>query len=158
VGAPDHFWRKLRSGDDFVQWTLRLGCLLFDTGVFREGLRVIDTEGLWPDAESKLARVHELTQLACRLIKMEDRDAAQDQVRAALTTLARGLLLRARVFALSRSELPGQLRAIGCQDLARELAATIYHQLSLAELAEALGPALRLSPDIASSPGASAAE
>lgn len=151
VGMPDRFWRKLRSGDDFVQWTLRFGCILFDAGPFRDGLRVIATEGIWPNGESKLARIPELTGLAQRLIKMGDRDAGQDQVRAALTAFARGLLLTAGVFPLSRSELPGQLKAIGRHDVASRLADSVYRQLSLAELEEALTPARRLRVEAGSS-------
>jgi hypothetical protein len=143
AGMPDQFWRKLWSGDDFVQWTLRFGCVLFDRGPFREGLRVIATEGIWPNGESKLNRISELTRLAERLIKMGDRDAGQDQVRATLTAFARGLLLTVRVFPMSRSELPGQLEAIGRPDVARRLADTIYRELSLSELDEALTPVSR---------------
>jgi len=64
--GEDHFWCKLRDGDDFVQWTLRFGCVLFDTGIFRAGLAMIAREGLWPDGKAKLARVPELRRGACQ--------------------------------------------------------------------------------------------
>lgn len=57
VGGHEAFWTKLRGGDDFVQWTLRHGCLLVDSGIFREALRVIATEALWPDPGPKLERL-----------------------------------------------------------------------------------------------------
>ncbi len=136
--GEDHFWHKLRSGDDFVQWTLRFGCLLFDSGVFRNGLGAIAAEALWPDPRPKLTRIPELRALASRLIEMGDRDAAQDQVRAALTSAARGLLLNVSVFPLARSELPGQLEVVGHGELAHVLRTTIYTEPSLTELVQAL--------------------
>ncbi len=134
AGDVEHFWTKLRSGDDFVQWTLRFGCVLFDTGIFRAGLRTIATEDLWPDPQAKFIRVPAHLDLASRLIRMGDRDAAQAEVRATLTTAARGVLLEARVFPLARSELPDQLRTIGHEQLARALNATIHSERSLVEL------------------------
>lgn len=147
AGDADHFWRKLRSGDDFVQWTLRFGCVLFDAGIFRAGLRAIATETLWPDPHAKVVRLPELRDLASRLIRMGDRDAAQDQVRAALTSAARALLLDARVFPLARSELPDQLEAVGYERMGTALADTIHREPSLGQLERDLAemePALSL--------------
>jgi hypothetical protein len=138
AGDEARFWDKLRSGDDLVQWTLRFGCVLFDTGVLRQGLGAIARQALWPDPRSKLARVPELRALAARLIDMGDIDAAQDQVRATLTSAARGLLLDAGVFPLARSELPAQLEGIGQNGLADGLRATICEELSLAALVRCL--------------------
>lgn len=134
AGDRDHFWSKLRGGDDFVQWTLRLGLVLFDNGIFRAGTKAIVTEDLWPDADLKLSRLPELRDLALRLIHMGDRDAAQDQVRAALTCGARALLLEKRVFPLARSELPHQLRLIRGHEVAEALEAGIGTVRSLVEL------------------------
>jgi hypothetical protein len=134
AGDANHFWTKLRAGDDFVQWTLRFGCILFDSGIFRAGLKAITVEQLWPGTRAKWARLPELQRLAMRLIKMGDRDAAQDQVRAALTSAARVLLLEAGVFPLARGELPHQLRAIGHAELADALNAMIHTEPSLPDL------------------------
>lgn len=134
VSTPKSLWAKLRSGDDFVQWTLRFGCILFDTGIFRAGLRAVATENLWPDGQSKLARVAGHAGLASRLIGMGDRDAAQAEVRAALTTAARGLLLKAHVFPLARDELSDQLCQVGWEQLGQALNATIHSERTLAEL------------------------
>lgn len=132
-----------------MQWTLRFGCVLFDTGIFRAGLRTIATEKLWPNPDAKLIRLPELRDLAFRLIRMGDRDAAQDQIRAALTSAARALLLDARVFPLARSELPDQLVELGYERLGNALADTIHHEPSLVELERDLAeiePALSLAP------------
>lgn len=32
-------WRKLSEGDDFVQWTLRYGCVIFDSGILHAAMR-----------------------------------------------------------------------------------------------------------------------
>ncbi len=150
------FWEKLRAGDDYVQWTLRCGCILFDrTGIFRDGLRVLATERLWPDPSRKRARLPSHRKHAERLIELGDRDAAHEQVRAALTSAARAVLLDAGVFPLSRTELPAQLHAIGRVRLASALRATIdVDALSLARLAaqlEALHDAEPATIDIARS-------
>jgi hypothetical protein len=131
AGDAHRFWKKLRSGDDFVQWTLRHGCVLFDTGIFRAGLEAIARENIWPDPRVQLDRLPDLRRLATRLIEMGDRDAAQEQVRAALTSAARALLLQAGVFPLARSEIPDQLADAGDQMLAEALARAIHQDPSL---------------------------
>jgi predicted nucleotidyltransferase len=133
------FLAKLRGGDDYVQWTLRFGCILLDrAGVFRDALRILATEAPWPDTSRKHMRLPAHRAHAERLIEIGDRDAAQEQVRAALTTAARAALLDAGVFPLSRNELPGQLRAIGWTSLAGALRTTIDQSPPLAELASLL--------------------
>jgi hypothetical protein len=134
VGDDDAFWTKLRAGDDFVQWTLRHGCLLVDSGIFRDGLRVVATEALWPDPAPKLARLAAHRELIDRLLAMGDQDAAQAELRAALTSGARAVLLGAGVFPLARAELPEQLNTIGADQLGHALKATIDSERSLEDL------------------------
>jgi hypothetical protein len=129
---------QLIEGDDFVQWTLRYGCILYDTGVMREGVRLIVDEQLWPSSDRKLRAVADHRREVERLIAMGDRDAAQEQTRATLTTAARGLLLETGVFPLARSELPGQLKRAGYAPLAEALAGVIYEAPGLADLAAAV--------------------
>jgi plasmid stability protein len=139
IGRPEHFWAKLRGGDDFVQWTLRFGCILEDDGVFRAGLRAIEEELIWPDAGLQFARLSAMCALAERLVAMGDRDAAAEQLRALLTSLARGLLLDAGVFPLARRELPGQLREVNQPLAAAALAQAIDARLSLTGIGDILG-------------------
>ena len=113
----------------------------------RDALRCVVTEPLWPDAEKKIARLPEFVGLAERLIRIGDRDAAQDQVRATLTAAARGVLLRERVFPLSRKELPDQLRGIGMAEIGQALEETIYATVPLEQLTNALTQVTRLVPD-----------
>ena len=124
--SAERFLEKLLSGDDFVQWTLRYGCILHDTGIMREGDRLIADNQIWPDAHRKLGRLADLRRESERLVRMCDRDAAQDQLRATLTSAARALLLEVKVFPLARNELPGQLERVGYHSLAKALDASIH--------------------------------
>ncbi|HET7444385.1 MAG TPA: hypothetical protein VFJ57_06975 [Solirubrobacterales bacterium] len=140
-------WRKLNQGDDFIQWTLRYGCVLFDTGVFQAAMQRMSNAGLWPTSDQKFSRLDGHIRLARRLIAMGDRDAAQDQVRATLTSLARALLLQARVFPRARFELPLQLHEIGAGELGSTLLETICEEPELNALGRALDLAASLVPE-----------
>jgi hypothetical protein len=136
--SAERLHKQLIEGDDFAQWTLRYGCILYDTGVMREGLRLIVDEQLWPSSARKLRVLADHRREAERLIAMGDRDAAQAQVRATLTTAARGLLLETGVFPLARSELPGQLKRAGYEPFAEALAGVIHEAPGLADLIAAI--------------------
>lgn len=131
-------FEKLRSGDDYVQWTLRYGCMLYDTGVFRHALAMISEERLWPRSDEKLARLAGQIALAQRLAEAGDREGAQAETRATFTSAARALLLRAGTFPLARSELPEQLRQTGFGRLAELLERTIYTEVPLEQLVYSL--------------------
>jgi hypothetical protein len=145
-------WRKLSEGDDFIQWTLRYGCVLFDLGVFQAAMQRIASGNLWPNPTKKLARLPGHVELARRLIAMGDRDAAQDQVRATLTSLSRALLLLGNVFPRARSELPTQLAEIGLPTLGSALLESICGEPGLAALSRDLDLAESLAPSSASGP------
>lgn len=51
---------KLAAGDDFVQWTLRCGCILHDDGTLRAAAANVIDQRLWPDGSKKLGRLPEL--------------------------------------------------------------------------------------------------
>lgn len=132
--SPERFRRSLLDGDDFAQWTLRCGCVLLDTGPMREGVRLIVEMDLWPDAQRKLKSLDMHRGEVERLIQMGDRDAAQEQLRAMLTTAARGLLLQTGVFPLARKELPLQLERAGYGPFAQVLHGLIHTTPQLDEL------------------------
>lgn len=134
--SPERMRTKLLGGDDFIQWTLRFGYVLQDAGAFRDAATLVAERDLWPDGGAKLKRISELRAHATRLIELGDQDAAHDQIRAALSSTARGLLLLQGVFPLARSELPEQLEATGYSSLAEALHRAIHGQPSLHELAE----------------------
>lgn len=135
----DRFQRRLAEGDDFVQWTVRLGCVLHDPdGIFREAYFRILREELWPDPHRKFERADVLASLAGRVLTIEDREAAQEHVRAALTSFARGALLASGVFPGARDELAMQLTEVSRRETADWMHRSIHETLSLAELGEAL--------------------
>lgn len=125
-------------GDDFVQWSLRFGCVVFDDGTARHGLRLIDECRPWPDAERKRNHAVKSLSLAGRFVATGDEDAALEQVRTALSLAARAKLLQVGVFPLCRAEIPGQLDAAGYPEAARALAETIHGAPSLDALGEAV--------------------
>ena len=135
---PDRLYRQLLEGDDFAQWTARYGCILHDAGPLRQAVRMIVEGELWPSAARKLESLAEHRREAQRLLAMADRDAAQQQIRAMLTTAARGLLLAAGVFPLARSELPRQLEGLGHVELAHRLEQLIRDMPDLTQLAGTL--------------------
>jgi hypothetical protein len=147
------FRSRLMDGDDFAQWTLRCGCILHDTGPMRAGVGLIVHTDLWPNAQRKLDTLDVHRAEVERLLQMGDRGAAQEQLRAMLTTAARGLLLRARIFPLARKELPIQLERAGYGSLAQALHRAIHAsplleelQAGLRVLDATLGAAQALSP------------
>jgi predicted nucleotidyltransferase len=134
------FQRRLAEGDDFVQWTVRLGCVLHDPhGIFRTAYAQILREGLWPDPYRKFERAEALALLAERVLAIEDREAGQEHIRGGLTSLARGYLLAEEIFPRARDELATQLSDAGRGESARWLHRSIHEALNLDDLRAALG-------------------
>jgi hypothetical protein len=125
---------RIEQGDDFIQWSLRFGLVVFDRGALREASETIATERPWPDVSRKRAHAEKSLALARRFVEAEDQDGAVEQVRTALSLSARAYLLSAGVFPLSRAELPSQLRASGQAAAGDALEATILGWPSLTEL------------------------
>lgn len=126
---------RLGEGDDFTQWSLRFGCVVFDEGIIKESIRLIDEKDLWPDPARKEQQARKSLSIARAMMASGDHEAAVEQVRTALTLIARWRLLESRSFPLSRAELPAQLEALGYMKLATGLAATIHGAPPLAKLA-----------------------
>jgi hypothetical protein len=134
VTSTARFCSRLIDGDDFAQWTLRCGCVLYDTGPMHDGVRLVVEMNLWPNAQRKLESLDVHRTEVERLIQIGDQGAAHEQLRAMLTTAARGLLLRARIFPLARKELPAQLERAGYGPLAHALDRMIHATPQLDEL------------------------
>jgi hypothetical protein len=134
VLTPQELRSELMVGDDFVQWSLRFGLVVFDRGPVRDALALIAERRLWPDAERKRVHAVKSLHLAHRFVATGDQDAALTQVRTALSLAARAYLLHRRVFPLSRAELPSQLHEMGQVDAAVALSRCIHAVPSLGEL------------------------
>ena len=142
---PAQFLVKLERGDDFAHWTLRHGCVLFDSGALRQAAGRAAEWDLWPDPERKLRQARRTLEFAESLLASGDSVAAIEQVRGALSLTARWWLLAHDVFPLARAELPAQLREVGQPTLAAALEATIHGRPSLAALAASLTTARALT-------------
>jgi hypothetical protein len=114
---------------------LRFGCVVFDEGIIRETVRLIDEQSLWPDPARKKQQARKSLDIARAIVASGDHDAAVEQVRTALTLATRWRLLADRRFPLSRAELPIQLEGLGYVTLAAGLATTIHGAPGLDELA-----------------------
>jgi len=141
----NRFWAKLRDGDDFAHWSVWYGCVLFDSGVMHEAARYVAERDLWPDPERKLRQARGALDFAEKMVASGDYEAALEQVRGALSLMARWLLLSHDVFPLARDELPGQLDQLGHVDLARPLRRSIRERPSSEELREAVAHAREIS-------------
>jgi hypothetical protein len=138
VASAKAFWERLLASDDYIQWTLRFGWILHDDGILQAASRHIQENGLTPSAERKLTQAHRGLSLARLVLESGDVEAAREQCRAALTTVARWLLIANGVFPLSRAELSEQLLTLGCVDLAAALHRLIHAQPRGDELRTAL--------------------
>jgi hypothetical protein len=141
---------NILSGDDFVQWSLRFGLIVFDHGVLYRAARRIVESGLWPDPDRKLRHAAKSVDLARRFVASGDVDGALVQVRTALSLAARARLLCAGIFPRSRAELPDQLSELGFGKAGNALAATIHEPVvTLDDLADAVSEceALIATPD-----------
>ncbi len=142
---PEEFVAKLELGDDFAHWTVRHGCVLFDSGALREVAAYATERGLWPDPERKLRQARQTLDFAERLLASSDHSAALEQVRGALSLSARWWLLAHDVFPLARAELPAQLAGVNQPALGRALEATIHDRPDPASLAASLTTARSLT-------------
>lgn len=115
---------RLEDGDDFTQWALRLGSPLAGRAYWRRLREELLAHASWPDHERKLRHAVVRLAFAEELASMGDTSAALEELRFALSHLARAHLLQRRIFPLSRAELPRQLRSIGQRELAEALEVT----------------------------------
>lgn len=142
---PAEFVAKLARGDDFAHWTLRHGCILFDSGALREAAVHAAEHDLWPDPERKLRQAKRALDFAERLAASGDYAALREQVRGALSLVARWWLLAHDVFPLARDELPGQLLQTRQIALARALASSIHDRPDTPALTASIAAARALT-------------
>lgn len=150
---PAEFVAKLVRGDDFAHWTLRHGCVLFDSGALREAAAHAAEHDLWPDPERKLRQAKRALDFAERLAASGDYAALREQARGALSLTARWWLLAHDVFPLARDELPGQLLQTRQIALARALEGSIHDRPDIPALAASLAAARALTGGIDKSGG-----
>jgi|GEM_PF-2759896 len=114
--------RRVRSGDDFAQWALRFGVPLAGRHSWDELREQLLSGAPWPEPASQLKQARKKLKTAHDLFEMGDLPAAEEELRFALSHLARAELLSHRIFPLSRQELPLQLQEAGDTRLAEMMA------------------------------------
>lgn len=119
--SPERFRERVLAGDDFAQWAVRFGIPVSGRAWWVAGRAELASVGPWPIADEKLRLAAKRLIIIDDLLAMGDADAAQYELRFAISLIARGILLRAGVFPLSRPELAAQLDSIGYQSLATTL-------------------------------------
>ena len=116
VSSESEFNRNLTLGEDFEAWCLRFGLPLYDSGIWA---RLRQLPVIWPKWQAKIPHGARRLLMASTLLEMGDLDAATEETVYALGHVARGLLLKAGVFPLSRPELAEQVRSLGYPHLAQ---------------------------------------
>lgn len=78
VASANAFWERLIAGDDYIQWTLRFGCILHDDGILQAASRHIEENGLTSSAERKLSQAHLQKEVqVCRLYRQDRKAGSQ---------------------------------------------------------------------------------
>ncbi len=113
----DDFKHRLAKGDDFAAWSVRFGRPIVGASLWADVLKGVKGN-VWPDWRQKVPHATRRLMLAAELRRLGDEDAAKEELLYALSHIARGLLLRERVFPLSRPELAGQVEELGYPQLA----------------------------------------
>ena len=121
--------RKLANGHDFLSWAVRFGQPLFEREQWWSRLRADwnDRLALPPAAEAR-KRARRAQQLHEEMRSLGDHDAAMENYVSMLTHLARAALSDAGILPRSRPELADQLRSIGEEPLAAQLADALAHR------------------------------
>lgn len=142
---PNAFVAKLFKGDDFAHWTIRYGCILFDTDVLRRAAITAIEQDLWPDSERKLRQAKRAINFSQKVASTEDYGALLEVSRGALSLTARWWLLSHDVFPLARDELAEQLREADQPGLAAALDGSIHRRPSVTAISTWLAEASRLT-------------
>ncbi len=117
----EKFTQRFDNGDDYVISSVRYGKLLYDRLNFWRTLRNKVESARWPDSRDKIIHAQRRIKLGDELLEMGDIDAATEEYLFGATQIARLILLRKRIYPLSRPELSRQLLGLGYTDLATDI-------------------------------------
>ncbi len=122
---------QIASGNDLLVWAIKFGKALFQRNHYWDKL-----VNSWRDrlplpsravARERAASAH---RRLAKVFEFGDADASQEQAVSYLTHLARAELLDRGVYPASRPELPSQLRAVGCYQIAEWLDGFLQNKLT----------------------------
>lgn len=127
--TTQQFAERLRAGDDFAAWCVRYGVPLLTSNGWLQIVSSSDAD-TWPDWRKKIRHAARRLTLAAALLETEDIAAAAEELLYAVSHTARAILLKSRVFPLSRPEIISQLRDTGQERLAKLLQDLSYEDPS----------------------------
>jgi hypothetical protein len=112
VMSEPQFMERLKAGDDFAAWCVRFGIPVRQAAVWNRIVQSAEAE-VWPEWRNKIDHAARRLLLADQLMKLNDDEAAAEELSYAVSHVARGLLLKEGEFPLSRAEMISQLRDAG---------------------------------------------
>ena len=127
VLTTQQFTERLRAGDDFAAWCVRFGVPIVTTKPWLDIVNSAEAT-IWPDWHRKVRHAARRLILAAALLETGDIAAAREEMLYAVSHTARAILLRARVFPLSRPEIVSQLRESNHDRLAKILEDLSYQE------------------------------
>lgn len=135
--TTEQFTQRLRAGDDFAAWCVRYGVPIVTAKPWLDIVSSADA-AIWPDWHKKVRHAARRLTLAAALLETGDIAAAGEEMLYAVSHTARAILLRARMFPLSRPEIVSQLREASHERLAKLLEELSYEAPARAALNRAL--------------------
>lgn len=129
----------ISDGNDMLGWTVKFGHVLFQRQGYWDAIIESWRDRLpLPTVDVATRRAENAFRRLSNVFELGDSDAAHEQALSYVTHLARAELLKKQVYPASRPELPGQLRAAGCYQIAAWLEhlidPTADHSKEIAEL------------------------
>lgn len=119
------FVERLRAGDDFAAWCVRYGVPIVTSKPWLD-IVVSPEAAIWPDWHKKIRHAARRLMLAAALLETGDVVAAGEEMLYAVSHTARAILLKNRIFPLSRPEVISQLREANHERLAKILQELSY--------------------------------
>lgn len=134
VFTTQQFGERLRAGDDFAAWCVRYGVPIVTSKSWRN-IVASEEAAIWPDWHEKIRHAARRLTLASALLEIGDSDAATEEMLYAASHTARAILLKNRIFPLSRPEMISQLRENDHERLAKVLQ-NLSYEIPTAEVLE----------------------
>ncbi len=125
--TAQQFAERLRAGDDFAAWCVRYGVPIVTAQPWLDIVNSAEA-AIWPDWHNKVRHAARRLTLAAALLETGDLAAAGEEMLYAASHTARAILLKARIFPLSRPEIIGQLREANHGRLAKILEDLSYQE------------------------------
>jgi uncharacterized protein (UPF0332 family) len=133
VLTTQQFIERLRAGDDFAAWCVRYGVPIVTAKPWFDIVNSAEA-AIWPDWHRKIRHAARRLVLAVALLETGDISAAQEELLYAVSHTARAILLKVRIFPLSRPEIISQLRESNHDRLAKILEDLSYQEPSKSAL------------------------